>query len=292
VAAGAESTGSGWATRLARSSIPTGGCNVVSCTRPRGGDGAPCFDIAGGKASARGSQLLARLDRQNGVSHQSRCGLHDFALKSMEPSASPQWQDYMNAAGSVVIVTVQPVGGNPAREPEAAVDRSAVGRLVRADHGRQARRNDGRRHLVRGRTRTRSRMREVELDDALGLIDLAAGVLPDGRRGRNTRHMLAGLLRQSAFGRLAGYEDVNDADRPAGAQPGHARHRGPPGPAFWTVSARCTKIGSPLWLPMPSTPEHDPTCDWLSSTQTTVAMARSDQPCGKGRRDWQKNGHA
>ncbi len=52
-----------------------------------------------------------------------------------------------------------------------------------------------------------------DLDDALGLTDLAAGVLSDGRRGRNTRHLLAGLLRQSVFGRLAGYEDVNDAER-------------------------------------------------------------------------------
>ncbi len=52
-----------------------------------------------------------------------------------------------------------------------------------------------------------------ELDDALGLTDLAAGVLSDSRRGKNTRHMLAGLLRQSVFGRLAGYEDVNDAER-------------------------------------------------------------------------------
>ena len=33
------------------------------------------------------------------------------------------------------------------------------------------------------------------------------------RRGRNTRHLLAGLFRQSVFGRLAGYEDVNDAER-------------------------------------------------------------------------------
>ena len=52
-----------------------------------------------------------------------------------------------------------------------------------------------------------------ELDDALGLTDLAGDVLSDGRRGRNTRHLLAGLLRQSVFGRLAGYEDVNGADR-------------------------------------------------------------------------------
>ena len=33
------------------------------------------------------------------------------------------------------------------------------------------------------------------------------------RRGKNTRHLLAGLFRQSVFGRLAGYEDVNDANR-------------------------------------------------------------------------------
>ncbi len=52
-----------------------------------------------------------------------------------------------------------------------------------------------------------------ELDDALGLTDLAVGTLLDRRRGKNTRHLLAGLLRQSVFGRLAGYEDVNDAGR-------------------------------------------------------------------------------
>jgi len=38
-------------------------------------------------------------------------------------------------------------------------------------------------------------------------------MLSENRRGKNTRHMLAGLLRQSVFGRLAGYEDVNDAER-------------------------------------------------------------------------------
>src|SRR5215203_833226 len=52
-----------------------------------------------------------------------------------------------------------------------------------------------------------------DLDDALGLTDLAGSVLSECRRGRNTRHLLAGLLRQSVFGRLAGYEDVNDAER-------------------------------------------------------------------------------
>jgi hypothetical protein len=52
-----------------------------------------------------------------------------------------------------------------------------------------------------------------ELDDVLGLTDLAGGVLSDGRRGKNTRHLLTGLFRQSVFARLAGYEDVKDADR-------------------------------------------------------------------------------
>jgi hypothetical protein len=51
------------------------------------------------------------------------------------------------------------------------------------------------------------------MDDALGLTDMAAYFLADPRTGRNGRHRLAGLLRQSIFSRLAGYEDVNDADR-------------------------------------------------------------------------------
>jgi hypothetical protein len=52
-----------------------------------------------------------------------------------------------------------------------------------------------------------------ELDDALGLTDIAGAALSECRRGKNTRHMLTGLFRQSVFGRLAGYEDVNDAER-------------------------------------------------------------------------------
>src|SRR3954466_330319 len=52
-----------------------------------------------------------------------------------------------------------------------------------------------------------------ELDDALHLTDTAAEALADVRTGKNGRHRLAGLLRPSVFGRLAGYEDVNDAER-------------------------------------------------------------------------------
>ena len=47
----------------------------------------------------------------------------------------------------------------------------------------------------------------------LGLHDIAGGLLRDTRTGHNRLHSLVGLLRQSVFGRLAGYEDVNDADR-------------------------------------------------------------------------------
>ncbi len=54
-----------------------------------------------------------------------------------------------------------------------------------------------------------------ELDDVLGLTDRGGAALSDLRRGKNTRHLLTGLLRQSVFGRLAGYEDVNDAERPS-----------------------------------------------------------------------------
>src|SRR5215813_6527711 len=52
-----------------------------------------------------------------------------------------------------------------------------------------------------------------ELDDAIGLTVMASDVLADARTGKNGRHALVGLLRQSVFGRLAGYEDVNDAER-------------------------------------------------------------------------------
>jgi hypothetical protein len=52
-----------------------------------------------------------------------------------------------------------------------------------------------------------------ELDNTLRLTDTGADTLADVRTGKNGRHRLAGLLRQSVFGRLAGYEDVNDAER-------------------------------------------------------------------------------
>ena len=52
-----------------------------------------------------------------------------------------------------------------------------------------------------------------ELDHTLGLTDTGADTLAETRTGKNSRQLLVGLPRQSVFGRLAGYEDVNDAER-------------------------------------------------------------------------------
>jgi hypothetical protein len=52
-----------------------------------------------------------------------------------------------------------------------------------------------------------------ELDDALGLTGVVGDELVDPRTGKNGQHAMKGLFRQSVFGRLGGYEDVNDADR-------------------------------------------------------------------------------
>jgi len=51
------------------------------------------------------------------------------------------------------------------------------------------------------------------LDERLAFGDLVRQRLTDPRRGKNTQFPLADLLRQSVCGRLAGYEDVNDAER-------------------------------------------------------------------------------
>jgi hypothetical protein len=51
-----------------------------------------------------------------------------------------------------------------------------------------------------------------ELDERLGLSELIGEHLTD-HRGPNSRLLLADLFRQSVYSRLAGYEDVNDAER-------------------------------------------------------------------------------
>ncbi len=52
-----------------------------------------------------------------------------------------------------------------------------------------------------------------ELDEALGLTSAIDSELRDNRTGKNTRHSIAALLRQSIYSRLADYDDTNDAER-------------------------------------------------------------------------------
>ena len=52
-----------------------------------------------------------------------------------------------------------------------------------------------------------------ELDERLGLEKLIEEHLSDSRQGLNKQFTLADLLRQSVYSLLAGYEDLNDAER-------------------------------------------------------------------------------
>jgi hypothetical protein len=52
-----------------------------------------------------------------------------------------------------------------------------------------------------------------ELDEALGLFKSVSTVMSDKQTGRNIQHDMTNLMRQSVYSRLAGYEDVNDAQR-------------------------------------------------------------------------------
>src|SRR5450759_1305080 len=49
-----------------------------------------------------------------------------------------------------------------------------------------------------------------ELDEMMGLTDMAGELIEDKRTGKNIQHQVSGLLRQSVYARLAGYEDTND----------------------------------------------------------------------------------
>jgi hypothetical protein len=49
-----------------------------------------------------------------------------------------------------------------------------------------------------------------ELDEMMGLTEMACDLIEDKRTGKNIQHRIPGLLRQSVYARLAGYEDTND----------------------------------------------------------------------------------
>jgi hypothetical protein len=52
-----------------------------------------------------------------------------------------------------------------------------------------------------------------DLDEALGLTTMAGAGLKDWRTGTNICHSMTALLRQSVYSRVAGYDDLNDAER-------------------------------------------------------------------------------
>ena len=90
---------------------------------------------------------------------------------------------------------------NPAGESENEPLRLAFDRRLKLEfHGSRVTSNAG---LLAYR----------ELDDALGLTGVVGDERVDARSGKNSRHAMTGLFRQSVFGRLGGCEDVNDADR-------------------------------------------------------------------------------
>jgi len=51
-----------------------------------------------------------------------------------------------------------------------------------------------------------------ELDEMMGLTEMASDLMVEGRAGKNIRYQIPGLFRQSVYARLAGYEDVNDQE--------------------------------------------------------------------------------
>ena len=73
---------------------------------------------------------------ESGVSRQARCALTNFELKGVG-DADPQWNDTMIRGEATVVFTVQPVGwvGDWHENPDAAMDRRAVGPLVDRKHG-------------------------------------------------------------------------------------------------------------------------------------------------------------
>jgi hypothetical protein len=90
----------------------------------------------------------------------------------------------------------QPVGESQ-QEPlslefDARVGLESVGSRITADAGLPAHR---------------------ELDDKVGLTEMAGRFLTEQRSGRNIQHQLVPLVRRSVYSRLAGYPDTNAADR-------------------------------------------------------------------------------
>src|SRR4051812_38068869 len=123
-----------------------------------------------------------------------------------------------------------------------------------------------------------------ELDNVLRLTDTAADTLADARTGKNGRHRLAGLLRQSVFGRLAGYEDVNDAERlcrdPAMRWGSYCSILVP----IWNSRRRTrARAARKTWSTQPVSINQNGTVVALRPQQTKIAAASPKRPPPRGR---------
>ena len=107
-----------------------------------------------------------------------------------------------------------------------------------------------------------------ELDDALGLTGMIGDKLVDVRTGKNSQHAMTGLFRQSVFGRLGGYEDVNDADR-LGRDPAIRWIVG--GRAVAKAAASTSQMGPNSWPPTSTSP-HWPISPGDGSTACTSGV--------------------
>ena len=127
-----------------------------------------------------------------------------YLLSPHSPSSglSPPPESTVNHIVSNALMALEGRGdGSPMGTSEFGDGRLGFDRRVRLDfHGSNIR-SDGGLLLFR------------ELVDVLGLHDMMGEHLQDARIDHNRLHSMVGLSRQSTFGWLAGYEDVNDADR-------------------------------------------------------------------------------
>ena len=112
------------------------------------------------------------------------------------------------------------------------------------------------------------------VNSMMSRLDAMAGErLADARTGKNGRHALVGMLRQSVFGRLAGYEDVNDAERCA-----MIRRCAGSSAAGRQGRRRVTKSNGPLRNAMARRRQESlrsPTCPATGSTGCSASTAES-----------------
>jgi hypothetical protein len=121
--------------------------------------------------------------------------------------------------------------------------------------------------------------------------------LTDPRTGMNSRHSLVAQLRQSVFSRLAGYEDVNDADR-LGRDPAMRWAVG--GRAVWTEAASTSQMGRFETAVMTTATHREALCDlsgqWIDRARgrrrtLVLDMDRSVSPTYGEQQGMAYNGH-